>query len=72
MTLLTVLEAILVLVVLGTIVWFVNVKTRLPGWTKALIDIIAVVVAFLFVMHFFGLWDYLGSVKISGHSHRHG
>jgi type III secretory pathway component EscS len=71
MTLLTVLEAILVLVVLGTIVWFVNTKTRLPGWTKTLIDIIAIVVAFFFVMHFFGLWDYLGSVSITGHGHRH-
>jgi membrane protease YdiL (CAAX protease family) len=70
MTLLTVLYVLIALAVLGLFLYFVNTRIPMPAWIKLAINIIAAIAVFLAIMHFFGLWDYLGSIRIGGHHHR--
>jgi preprotein translocase subunit SecE len=58
------LSVLLVVIVCGGLLWFINNHTRLKGKTKRIINIVVVIFVAIFLLKVFGILDFLQSVTV--------
>jgi len=61
MSLITVL---LVLVIVGVVLWLVNTYIPMQSTIKKILNIATIIIVILWLLKVFGLWAYLGNIKI--------
>ncbi len=52
----TLISLLVLLVIVGAVLYLVNTIVPMPAWMKTVINVIAAVAVFLWVLQTFGLW----------------
>ena len=58
------ITVLLTLVVVGVLLWLINTYVPMDAKIKSLLNIVAVVVVVLWLLHAFGLFPQLGNLRV--------
>ena len=59
-----VLVVILVLVIIGVIMWYVNAKVPMQPAIKTILNIVVVILVIIYLLRAFGVWDDVASARL--------
>ncbi len=58
------LQVVIVLIVVGVLLWLVNKYVPMDGTIKGIMNAVVVVAVVIWLLGVFGLWGYLGAVRV--------
>lgn len=58
------IEVILALVVIGIIMYLVNLHVPMAANIKSVLNWVVVIVVIIWILNLFGLWSYLGVIRV--------
>lgn len=60
----SILSIIIAIIVVGVILWLINTYLPMDSKIKQILNIVVVIILVLWLLKAFGVWSYLGSVRI--------
>lgn len=60
----SILSIVIAIIVVGVILWLINTYLPMDSKIKQILNIVVVIILVLWLLKAFGVWSYLGSVRI--------